>query len=514
MIQYHSTRGENKRFRFSEVILKGIASDGGLYVPEKIPFIDNAQLGSLIGKSYQELTQFVFEKFETDFRAEVLKRLIKRAYGKNFDHSEITPLHHLKDNRYILELFHGPTSAFKDVALQLTTCLFSESLKNEQIIRRNKKLSNVGYLIIVATSGDTGKAALAGYKNKKGTDIIVFYPENRVSKIQELSMITQKGNNVGVYGVEGDFDEVQKIIKETYGDKAFTNRLLEEKKLILSSANSINWGRLFPQIIYHFRSYIDLVKKKTITLGKPIDIAVPTGNFGNILAGYYAKKMGLPIRKLICASNENNVYTKFLQTGSYDVRNKKIIKTPSPSMDILIGSNLERLLFELTHDCEKVAGWLEELNDDKSIQLDISAVNILKEYFYADWVSNSDCLNAIGRVYEESKYVIDPHTAVALEVVRRYKKSGDSTPVVICATAHWSKFPQDVYSGLKGTKTPYDEFTSIRKIKELNPQIYLPENIIGLKNNKILHRDKVKATKNEVEKAILRYLSDKLKRGS
>lgn len=508
MILYKSTRGDNRLYKFSEIILKGIAPDGGLFVPAKIPKIPKKDFPSLMGKSYQELCFYLINLFETDFSKDLLRKIILRAYSNNFDHPQVAPLIHLKDQQYILELWHGPTSAFKDIALQLTAYLFSESLKRESRKRQKIGKKALNYLILVATSGDTGKAAMDGYRDKEGISIAVFYPYKGVSHLQELSMITQEGENVCVYGMRGDFDEVQRSVKETFNDKKFNQKLLQEKNTVLSSANSINWGRLFPQIIYHVKSYLDLVSKKVIRSGDEIDIAVPTGNFGNILSAYYAKIMGIPIRKLICATNDNNVYTQFLKTGIYDVRGRKLVKTPSPAMNILIGSNLERLLYELTHDSKKVIAWMKKLSEEKYCIVDEHTLKKFKKHFYADWVSNNDCLSAIKRVYGESKYLIDPHTAVAQEAAERYKrKFSDTVPVVICATAHWSKFPNDVYRTLKGYRTNKDEFALIQAIKTMDPKIHVPQNILDLENKKIRHTGRCKVGKKEAEKNILQYLS-------
>lgn len=500
MIYYKSTRGDKKQYTFSEAILKGIAPDGGLFVPTRIPKLSLQDLKSLVGKSYQEVCSYIINLFETDFDGELLKKIINKSYSSNFDNPQIAPLVHLKDNQYVLELWHGPTSAFKDMALSLTTYLFEESLRKEKTERK--------YLVVVATSGDTGKAALEAYRDKNQVSIIVFYPHNGVSKLQELSMTTQEGQNVSVYGMSGNFDDVQKSVKETLNDKVFNEKLLKEKNIVLSSANSINWGRLFPQIVYHVASYLNLVSKKVIKLGDKIDIAVPTGNFGNILSGYYAKMMGLPIRKLICATNENNVYTQFLQIGEYDIVTRKLIKTPSPAMNILIGSNLERLLYALTNNSAKVRSWMEKLSEEKYFKVDDDVLKKLKDHFFADWVSNGDCLKTIKKTYDETGYLMDPHTAVAQTVSDRYKKRyGSDVPVVICSTAHWAKFPKDVYHALTGKSSEEDEFEILEKITQSVAGAKIPQNIKELQNKKIRHTGKCVTGKEAVEEIILRYLS-------
>lgn len=498
MIFYQSTRGDKTKYKFSGAILKGIASDGGLFVPEYIPKISLDKLKSLAGKSYQELCLEIFYLYQTDISSDILKKIIEKSYSSNFDNPQITPLVRLKENQYILELWHGPTSAFKDMALQIMPYFFAEAAKK----------TSQKYLILVATSGDTGKAALEGYKNKENVEIMVFYPHKGVSKLQELSMTTQEGENVNVYGVNGNFDDTQRIVKEVFNDTVFNKKLLDEKDIVLSSANSINWGRLLPQIVYHFRSYLNLIEKEVIESGDEIDIAVPTGNFGNILATFYAKKMGLPIRKLICASNENNVLTRFLQTGVYDITNNKLIKTPSPSIDIIVASNIERLLYEITNDQMLVNQWLKHLIKDNKFEIDANTKEVIRKIFFADWVSNKDCLATIKKVYEETNYLMDPHTAVAQAIVERYeKKFNDNVPVVVCSTAHWAKFPKDIYKALLGLQTDEDEFTLIQEIRKMIEKINVPKNILDLKNKKVLHKGKIQSTKVDIEKIILQYLS-------
>lgn len=508
MICYKSTRGDKKLFTFSEAILKGIALDGGLFVPTEIPRLSADRLKSLVGRSYQELCIEVAKLFKTDFPQDLLRKVIAKAYTNNFDHPQITPLIKLKNNQYILELWHGPTSAFKDIALQLKPYFFVEAAKKENDRRKKEGKKPLKYLILVATSGDTGKAALEGYKNKEGISIIVFYPNGGISRLQELSMTTQEGNNVKVVGMEGDFDDTQRCVKEVFNDWEFNKLLIKKHQIVLSSANSINWGRLFPQIIYHVGSYIDLVDKKIISWGDKIDIAVPTGNFGNILAAFYAKKMGLPVRKLICASNANNVLTECLQSGVYDIRKRNLVKTPSPSMDILLASNFERLLYELTSDSDKVMNWMVQLKENGRFEVEKTTLNKFHDYFYADWVSNEESLDTIKRVYKESDYLIDPHTAVVQEVVERYQKRYKSNiPVIICSTAHWAKFPKDVYRAITGVISDEDEFALIQAIKKMDDKIHVPRNILDLKNKKIRHTGKCRVGKEEMGKIIYQFLT-------
>ncbi len=505
MIKYKDTRGGNRLYSFSEVVLKGIADNGGLFVPAKIPKISFGQLKLLKDKSYQERAFFIFNLFRTDFPRKLLKKIIKKAYSNNFDHPKIVPLIKLQDKQYILELWHGPTSAFKDMALQIMPLLFSEALriKNQKLIKDNQK--PLKYLILVATSGDTGKAALEGYKNLKNIFIIVFYPKKGVSRLQELQMVTQEGNNLGVYGVEGNFDDVQKMVKEIFNDKEFNQKLLK-KRTVISSANSINWARLFPQIIYHLGGYLDLLKEKVIKPGDKIDIVVPSGNFGNMLAAFYAKKMGLPIRRLICASNANNILSEFLKTGIYDVRNRILVKTPSPSMDIIIAGNIERLLLEITKNSKKVAGWMEQLKSEKRFKVDKTTKKALSKLFFADWVSNEKCLMTIKKTFIKTGYLMDPHTTVAQAVVERYGRGkSKSIPIIICSTAHWAKFAKNVYKALSGNKFNSrglkNEFKIIEKIQNTF-SVSIPNNIKELKTKVIIHKKKCTSNLKNIKSAI------------
>ncbi|MFH1838264.1 MAG: threonine synthase [Candidatus Kuenenbacteria bacterium] len=513
MIKYKSTRGENSLYNFSEAILKGIANDGGLFVPAIIPKFTLKQIKSLINKSFQERALFVFDLFKTGFSNKILRQIIKKAYFNNFDHPKIAPLIKLKNNQYILELWHGPTLAFKDMALQIIPLLFSEALKvnnNQKQIKKNLKLPK--YLILTATSGDTGKAALEGYKNLKNIFIIIFYPKKGISKIQELQMITQEGNNVGVYGVYGNFDDVQEAVKKVFNDKKFNKEILEKKNIILSSANSINWGRLLPQIIYHISGYLDLLEKKIIKLGDEIDVAVPSGNFGNILAAFYAKKMGLPINRLICASNENNILSEFFNTGIYDVRKKILIKTPSPSMDIIVASNIERLLFEITQNSKKVSLWMKQLRVKKKFKVDKITKKILSQLFFADWASNKECLKTIKKTFNETGYLMDPHTAVAQTVVEKYchkDKTSKNIPIIICSTAHWAKFAKDVYKALLGDQFNDSKFKTEFEILEKISNTFnlsIPKNIKELETKIIRHKEKCRPNLENIKNVIRTYL--------
>lgn len=509
MITYHSTRGEKKPYTFSQVILKGMSPDGGLFVPEKIPTISHDDLLLLAKKSYQERAEFIFTLFQTDFAEQEIQTIVKKAYAENFDDKEIAPLIHLKNNQYILELWHGPTAAFKDMALQIMPLFFSAAIKKDNEQRKNDNKKAFRYLILVATSGDTGKAALEGYKNKEHVSIIVFYPHKKVSKLQELQMRTQKGKNVNVFAVTGDFDDTQTLVKNIFNDNQFNNELKEKYQTILSSANSINWGRLIPQIVYHISSYCDLLKQQTINIGEPIDIAVPSGNFGNLLAAYYAKKMGLPVRKFICASNENNVLTQFLQTGIYSIKNRKLVMTPSPSMNILIASNIERLLYLITNNPKQVALWMKELKTNGEFEVDDTTKNILQKEFFADWVSNEDCLTNIKKVFDETNYLMDPHTSIAQIVAERYSTQHKSPlPLIISSTAHFAKFANDVAKTLSlDIKKATDEFEIIQKICALDKKISAPQSLVTLQQKKIVHSEVITGDQNETQLLIEKIIT-------
>lgn len=481
MILYQSTRGDKTPYTFSQAILKGIAPDGGLFTPHKIPHLSLQKLKLMFKKSYQEKALDVLSIFKTDLPTDSLRKIVNKAYSRNFDDAEIAPIVPLKNNQYFLELWHGPTLSFKDMALQIMPYFFVQSIKDDSLKRRREGKESLRYLILVATSGDTGKAALEGFKDKEDILIMVFYPENRVSKLQYLQMATQEGRNVLVFALKGNFDKVQNIVKELFNDKAFNFFLLNKFNVKLSSANSINWGRLLPQVFYYVNSYLKLIEKG-VRFGKLINIAVPTGNFGNILAAFYAKKMGLPINKLICATNENNVVSEFLQTGVYDVRERKLVKTPSPSMDILVASNIERLLFLITNSPKKVKGWMSDLKEKKRFQVDTKTRNILQKEFYSGWVSNKESLKNIKKIFKETGYLMDPHTSVAQVVLERFtKEKGVDEPILICSTAHWSKFTQNVF-----------------KSKE-----NLPLSILDLKKKPIKHKKTLEANSSLVKKVIV-----------
>ena len=430
---------------FCQAIVAGIAPGGGLFVPQAIPQLSVDDICALGSLPYARRAARVYRAFDIDVAPEDVDRLMDATYADNFDDKRVAPVVPLgNDGTYVLELFHGPTSAFKDMALQCLPRFFEQATSQ---LRAARELDH-DHLILVATSGDTGKAALEGFADREHVGIVVFYPDGGVSDIQLRQMTTQEGANVGVFAARGDFDDCQTSVKRAFGDAAFCERLMAEHNVALSSANSINWGRLMPQIVYYLSAYADLVGQGALKAGDPIDICVPTGNFGNILAAYYAMRMGLPVGHLVCASNENNVLTDFLTTGVYDVSARKLHLTPSPSMDILVSSNLERQLFELTdRDAERVRGWMDELSRTGRFEVDAETLGRVRELYAAGFVTNDECLAVIGRTFEEFGYVADPHTAVALEVARRNRSE---RPMLVASTAHWAKFGPAVWRGLHG----------------------------------------------------------------
>ena len=384
----------------------------------------------------------MYRRFGVDVPGDRVEELMRVAYGSNFDTEAVAPIREVVPGMNVLELWHGPTSAFKDMALQCMPVFFSEAIER----RIASGVPTDDFLVLVATSGDTGKAALEGFADRSHTRVCVFYPAEGVSDIQRKQMVTQRGANVAVFGVRGNFDDCQTAVKEAFNDGAFNVELHERHGLALSSANSINWGRLLPQIVYYVSAYAQMTASGGLRPGAPMDVCVPTGNFGNILGAYYAREMGTPIGRLLCASNENNVLTDFIATGVYDISERGFVTTPSPSMDILVSSNLERLLFELA-DAERVRGWMASLLAEGSFHVDRDTYGKLRELFSGDFVTNEDSLATVRRVWEEHGYLLDPHTAVAWEVAERLR--GDD-PVLVVSTAHWAKFGADVYKALLG----------------------------------------------------------------
>lgn len=467
MNTYRDTRGRATGHAFTEVIVKGIAEGGGLFVPENIPTLALDDILAFSRLTYAERASHVFKLFEVDLDDATIERSCAEAYGANFDDARIAPVEQVVPGIDVLELWHGPTSAFKDMALQCMPLFFSESIDR----LRSRGEAREDFLVLVATSGDTGKAALEGFADRSHTSIVVFYPAEGVSDIQKKQMVTQRGDNVGVFGVRGNFDDCQSAVKATFADEAFTEALRRDHGLRLSSANSINWGRLLPQIVYYVSAYADMVAGGSVAAGDPIDICVPTGNFGNILGAYYAREMGVPIERLICASNENRVLSDFIATGTYDISERTFVLTPSPSMDILISSNLERQLFELTdRDGERVAGWMDDLARTGRFSVDRETFARIRSLFAADFVDNDDSLATIERVFAETGYLLDPHTAVAWEVAERLR---EDRPVLVVSTAHWAKFGGDVYRALAGipASAPLPEALAALSGVELNEEV-------------------------------------------
>jgi threonine synthase len=444
IMKYISTRGGSAAVSSAAAIRQGIAPDGGLYTPETIPQISLATIRQLLGKDYQAVAATLLSLFLTDFPATDLQTMLATAYAvpEKFDRASVTPVVLLRDQTYVLELWHGPTCAFKDVALQLLPHLMT---KAGELTGESREV-----VILVATSGDTGKAALEGFKDVPGTKIVVFFPEEGVSAIQRLQMVTQEGDNTDVVAVKGNFDDAQTGVKQVFTDPELIKQLAA-RQMVFSSANSINWGRLAPQIVYYFYGYLELCRQGALTFGERLNVTVPTGNFGNILAAYFAREMGLPLGKLLCASNANNVLTDFINTGVYD-RNRPFYTTVSPSMDILISSNLERLLYYL---CGQRAGqvneWMADLKKRGRYQVDRLTAAKIQEVFYADFAAENETLATLAEVYHTAGMVLDPHTAVGEAVYQKYRKAtGDQTPVLLAATASPFKFGSSVLQAING----------------------------------------------------------------
>ena len=452
-ITYKSTRNSNEMVTASQAILKGLADNGGLFVPESIPALD-VDLNDLAKMDYQQVAYEVMSRMLTDFTEEELKDCINRAYDKKFDTPVIAPLVK-KAGAYYMELFHGSTIAFKDMALSILPYLLVTSAK------KNNVKNDI--VILTATSGDTGKAALAGFADVPGTKIIVFYPKNGVSPIQEKQMVTQKGANTSVVGIIGNFDDAQTGVKNMFNDKELA-KVMNEKGYQFSSANSINIGRLVPQMVYYVYAYTRLIAKGEIKAGDKINVVVPTGNFGNILAAYYAKEMGLPIAKFICASNENKVLYDFFETGVYD-KNREFILTTSPSMDILISSNLERLIYRISgDDSAKNAELMETLLTEGKYQITDEMKKKLSE-FYGNYASEEETAATIKKVYESDRYILDTHTAVAAAVYDKYvAATGDKTPTVIASTASPYKFTRSVMEAIDATYTARSDFELVDEL--------------------------------------------------
>lgn len=472
---YKSTRSNDVEVTASQAILKGLADDGGLFVPESLPALE-ADMDTLAGMSYQETAYEVMRQFLTDFTEEELKDCIAKAYDEKFDTKEIAPLVK-KDEAYYLELFHGKTIAFKDMALSILPHLLTTSAKKNQV--KNE------IVILTATSGDTGKAALAGFADVPGTKIIVFYPKNGVSPIQEKQMVTQKGANTFVVGIHGNFDDAQTGVKRMFGDKELAAQM-DKAGYQFSSANSINIGRLVPQVVYYVYAYAKMYANGEVAKGEKINVVVPTGNFGNILAAYYAKNMGVPIDKLICASNDNKVLYDFFRTGTYD-RNREFILTTSPSMDILISSNLERLIYRLAgEDAEKCAELMKSLSEGGEYTITDEMKAQLQD-FYGNFCSEDETAEAISETYKGSNYVIDTHTAVAAGVYKKYvSDTDDHTPTVIASTASPYKFTRSVMEALGEEHKDLDDFGLVDALSSLSG-VPVPRAVEEIRTAPVLH---------------------------
>ena len=489
---YNSTRSKGTAVRASEAILKGLTDDGGLFVPDHIPALDKS-LKELSQMDYRQVAYEVMKLYFTDFTESELKTCIDRAYDSKFDTEVIAPLAEA-ENAYYLELFHGPTIAFKDMALSILPHLMITSARKNAI--KNE------IVILTATSGDTGKAALAGFADVEGTRIVVFYPKNGVSPIQEKQMVTQKGKNTFVVGIHGNFDDAQTGVKKIFSDKELAKEM-EENGFQFSSANSINIGRLIPQVCYYVYAYVTLLKEGKIAEGEKINVTVPTGNFGNILAAFYAKNMGLPIDKLICASNDNKVLYDFFRTGVYD-RNREFVLTSSPSMDILISSNLERLIYWIAgNDAGENRSLMAALTGEGRYEITDEMKAALKD-FYGNYADEAQTAAEIKRLYEDCGYVIDTHTAVASAVYRKYvEETGDHTKTVIASTASPFKFTRSVMNAIDGK---YDEMGDFELVDELSriANVRVPQAIEEIRTAPVLHDTQCEAA--EMKDTVKKFL--------
>lgn len=492
---YHSTRNRNIRVTASQAILQGLSPDGGLFVPESIPQL-TAPVEELSRMNYRELAYEVLSKFLTDYSEEELRDCIDKAYDEKFDTPDIAPLKKVGQMHY-LELFHGATIAFKDMALSILPHLLTKAAKKNNIYD--------DIVILTATSGDTGKAALAGFAGVKGTKIIVFYPKDGVSKVQEKQMITQKGDNTYVVGIRGNFDDAQTGVKKIFGDSEL-NEKMKKAGYRFSSANSINIGRLVPQIVYYVYAYAELYRRNEIKRGEEINFVVPTGNFGNILAAYYAKRMGLPVGKLICASNDNKVLFDFFQTGIYD-RNREFILTISPSMDILVSSNLERLIYHISGDDEhKTAELMQALSIGGRYEITDDMRKNLKD-FCGGYATVEETKKAIYKIYKETGYVLDTHTAVAAGVYDKYFKDDiDPSKTVIVSTASPYKFAESVLEAIGIEDIPEDDYEQAKLLREISglpvPGAVEELNFAEIRHNRVCEPGKMKSEVEEILKII------------
>ncbi len=459
-MMYTSTRNASVQATAAQAITQGISTEGGLFVPQTLPQFSSDELAAMVPQSYIERAVAVLSRFLNDFTPDEVRACAEAAYGTGrFSAPEVAPVHTLKDNVHVLELWHGPTCAFKDMALQILPHLMRVSAE--------KTSDGKEIVILVATSGDTGKAALEGFRDAEHTRILVFYPENGVSPMQKLQMTTQEGNNVGVCAIRGNFDDAQSGVKSIFTDPNM-RQVLAEQGMMFSSANSINWGRLVPQIVYYFSAYCDLLASGAIQMGEPVNVAVPTGNFGNILAAYYAREMGLPVARLICASNCNNVLTDFIRTGTYD-RQRAFHTTISPSMDILISSNLERLLYHLSgNDTALVSSLMQQLQETGRYTVPAPLMEKIRALFDAGWCDDTRTMETIRDTYDTEGYLCDPHTAVAVAVCADYRRdTGDTAPIVLASTADPYKFCTSVLGALNALDESDSEFDKVTRLHVL-----------------------------------------------
>ncbi len=478
-MKYRSTRGSSLIKTAAQAIIKGIAEDKGLYVPEEIPKLD-VDPAKLTEMNYREVAFLVLSKFLTDYTDEELHYCIDHAYDSKFEAKEVVPVVKAGD-AWFLELYHGPTAAFKDMALSILPYLLTTAMKKE---KEDKKIA-----ILTATSGDTGKAALEGFADVPNTEIIVFYPKDGVSQVQAMQMVTQEGANTHVYGIDGNFDDAQAGVKKIFNDQEFAEELAT-KGYKLSSANSISIGRLVPQVAYYVWAYVQLIKQGAIKSGQAINVVVPTGNFGNILAAYYAAKMGIPIGKFICASNENKVLTDFFRSGVYN-SDRDFYITSSPSMDIVISSNLERLLYHLSGDNgEVITALMNSLEKHKKYEINGTIRSGLTD-FYGGFADEAATFEAIGGMYAENRYLMDTHTAVGYKVYQDYRNTtGDETPTIIASTASAYKFADSVAAAM-GLPQEADGFASIRTLHEVT-KVSVPSGLAGLESKEVLHEKTLK----------------------
>ena len=471
-----STRDENRKIGALDAVLKGISEDGGLFIPEALPCYSTKDIDRFRTLDYPALAAEILGCFFEEIKPEKMRRMTESAY-RTFDAADVVPIKKLDDHTFVMELYHGPTLAFKDVALQMLPRLMAAALKQNKI--------SEDVLILTATSGDTGKAALEGFKDVPRVRIVVFYPDDGVSDMQKLQMVTQEGKNTSVVTVKGNFDDTQNGVKHIFTDKASIESI-KKQGYVLSSANSINIGRLAPQIVYYFWSYGCLLNTGDIKPGDKINISVPTGNFGNILAAYYAYRMGLPVSRLICASNTNRVLTDFFREKKYRIKDRQFIKTMSPSMDILISSNLERLIAEMTDDSKVVAELMASLKTNGEYQINPSITFHDTDLFYAGWADENETLIAIKEAYERYGYVMDPHTAVGYKVYDDYWRDiEDKTPCVIASTASPYKFAPSVLTALDGS-SGNDAFDAVNGLSK-KTGLPVPERISDLKTKPVRH---------------------------